>query len=154
MDNVNVSTEELQRLQAATQETESLLLQKEAAVTPSYYGSELAKEAGAKKPENNGEKDGKKGDPSLILGRNANIKDTVIKITDITPDEGRIAIQGELSNIEAKELRSGKTLISFDLYDGTSSMTCKAFIKPGEDGEIVARLKKAKGCQAGWKCRL
>ena len=96
------------------------------------------------KPEIKGETDGKKGDPSLILGRNATIKDKVIKITDITPDEGRIAIQGELSNIEAKELRSGKTLISFDLYDGSSSMTCKSFIKPGEDGEIVARLKKAK----------
>jgi len=144
VDNVNVSSEELKRLQEATQETEILLLQKEAAATPSHYGSELAKEAAPIKPETKGETDGKKGDPALILGRNATIKDKVIKITDITPDEGRIAIQGELSNIEAKELRSGKTLISFDLYDGSSSMTCKAFLKLGEDGEIVSRLKKAK----------
>ncbi|SHI69034.1 DNA polymerase III subunit alpha, partial [Desulfosporosinus lacus] len=140
----NVSSEELKRLQEDTQEKETMLLQREVA-TPSQYTSEFPKEAGPIKPEIKGEKDGKKGDPSLILGRNATIKDKVIKITDITPDEGRIAIQGELSNIEAKELRSGKTLISFDLYDGTSSMTCKAFIKPGEDGEIVPRLKKAKG---------
>jgi DNA polymerase-3 subunit alpha (Gram-positive type) len=141
----NVSSEELKRQQDDTQETEILLLQKEAAAPPSHYTSELVKEAGPIKPENNRETDGKKNDPALILGRNASIKDKVIKITDITPDEGRIAIQGELSNIEAKELRSGKTLISFDLYDGTSSMTCKAFLKPGEDGEILARLKKAKG---------
>jgi len=141
----NVSSEELKRLQEDTQETEILLLQKEAAATPSHYASELSKESAPIKPETKGETDGKKGDPALILGRNATIKDKVIKITDITPDEGRIAIQGELSNIEAKELRSGKTLISFDLYDGTSSMTCKAFIKPGEDGEIYSRLKKAKG---------
>lgn len=140
----NVSSEELKRLQEATQETEILLLKKEVAATPSYCASEFPKEAGLIKPEINGEKEGKKGDPSLIIGRNSTIKDKVIKITDITPDEGKIAIQGELSNIEAKELRSGKTLISFDLYDGSSSMTCKAFIKPGEDGEIVSRLQKAK----------
>jgi DNA polymerase-3 subunit alpha (Gram-positive type) len=40
-----------------------------------------------------------------------------------------VAIMGEISNIEAKELKSGNTLISFALYDGSSSMTCKAFIK-------------------------
>lgn len=81
----------------------------------------------------------------MILGRNANIKEHIIKITDITPDEGKIALAGEISNIEVKELRSGKTLISFDLYDGSSSMTCKAFIKPGEDGEVLTRLQSAKG---------
>lgn len=84
-------------------------------------------------------------DKSLILGRNANIKDTIIKITDITPNEGRVCIQGEISNIESKELRSGKFLISFDLYDGTSSMTCKCFCKPGEDKDVLSRLNNAKG---------
>lgn len=83
-------------------------------------------------------------DPMLILGRSANIKDTIIKIIDITPDEGRIAIEGEISNIESRELRSGKTLISFDLYDGTSSMTCKCFCKPGEGTETLSRLEKSK----------
>ena len=81
----------------------------------------------------------------MIVGRNANIKEPVVKIIDITPNEGRVAIQGEISNIEAKELRSGKTLISFDLYDGSNSMTCKVFCKPGEDGEVLSKLKKAKG---------
>ncbi|SDH48378.1 DNA polymerase III subunit alpha [Desulfosporosinus hippei] len=137
----DVNSEELKRLQEATEANETMLLQRQVAATPA---TESPMEATPIKPEAKGD-DGKKGDPSLILGRNSTIKDTVIKITDITPDEGRVAIQGELSNIEAKELRSGKTLISFDLYDGSSSMTCKAFIKPGEDGEIVSRLKKAKG---------
>ncbi len=82
--------------------------------------------------------------PLLILGRSANVKDTIIKIIDITPDEGRISIQGEISNIESKELRSGKTLISFDLYDGTSSITSKCFCKEGENTEVMNRLKKAK----------
>jgi DNA polymerase-3 subunit alpha (Gram-positive type) len=141
----NVSSEELIRLQKAAHEKEMRLIQKEVQVASNNNAPELLKEAAVIKQEIKAETDGKKGDPSLILGRNANIKDQVIKIMDITPDEGKIAIQGEISNIEAKELRSGKTLISFDLYDGTSSLTCKSFIKPGEDGEILSRLKKAKG---------
>ena len=48
----NVSSEELKRLQEATQETEILLLQKEAAATPSHYASELPKEAAADKAGN------------------------------------------------------------------------------------------------------
>ena len=86
-----------------------------------------------------------KSDSSLIFGRNSKIKEPIIKITDITPDEGRIALEGEISNIDSKELKSGKTLVSFDLYDGSSSMTCKSFLKPGEDGEVLSRLQKAKG---------
>ncbi|KHD36653.1 DNA polymerase III subunit alpha [Clostridium acetobutylicum] len=102
------------------------------------------KETTYKREDTKEEAKGKK-DPRLILGRNAKFKENVIKITDITPDEGRVAIEGEISNIEAKELKSGKTLVSFDLYDGSSSMTCKSFLKPGEDGEVISRLKKAKG---------
>lgn len=140
-----VSSEELIRLQKATQEKELQLIQKEVMATPSYNEPELPKEAAEIKQEVKADTDSKKGDPSLILGRNATIKDQIIKITDITPDEGKVAIKGEISTIEAIELKSGKTLISFDLYDGSSSMTCKAFIKPGEDGEVLSRLKKAKG---------
>ncbi|MBM7684714.1 DNA polymerase III subunit alpha [Defluviitalea raffinosedens] len=88
---------------------------------------------------------GTKEDPALILGRNSKIKDPIIKIVDITPDEGRIAIEGEIFNLDSKELKSGKILISFDLYDGSSSMTCKAFCKPESGEEVLSRLKKAKG---------
>ncbi|MCI1581304.1 MAG: DNA polymerase III subunit alpha [Clostridium beijerinckii] len=98
------------------------------------------------KPEVKAEGDGKKAsNPFLILGRNANIKENIIKINDITPDEGRVALEGEISNLEAKELRSGKMLISFDLYDGSNSMTCKIFAKPTEYDEVFSRIKKAKG---------
>ena len=81
----------------------------------------------------------------LILGRNGNIKDAVVKITDITPYEGAVAIEGEISNIETKELRSGKILVSFDLYDGSSSMSCKSFLKSEQSDGVVSRLKKANG---------
>jgi DNA polymerase III subunit alpha, Gram-positive type len=135
----NVNSEELLRLQEDTSAKEMMLLQQE------VRAAQINKEDTAIKQEINVQTDEKKDNSSLILGRNANIKEPVIKIADITPDEGKIAIEGELSNIEDKDLRSGKTLISFDLYDGSTSVTCKTFIKPGEDGEILSRLKKAKG---------
>lgn len=134
-----VCTEELKRIIEDKRDREKRIVKEQAKVT-----YETPKEAPQIIEKTTG-KDEKKENTPLILGRNANIKESVIKITDIIPDEGRVAIAGEISNIEAKELKSGKTLISFALYDGFSSMTCKAFIKPGEDGDVLSRLKKAKG---------
>jgi DNA polymerase-3 subunit alpha (Gram-positive type) len=140
-----ISSEELLRLSEDKSQYEVFSIPKEVKVAQSSSAPKAPKEALEKKPEIKVEEDGKKSNPFLILGRNANIKERVIKITDITPDEGRIALEGEISNIEGKELKSGKTLVSFDLYDGSSSMTCKSFLKPGEGDEVLSRLKKAKG---------
>jgi DNA polymerase-3 subunit alpha (Gram-positive type) len=139
----NVSSEDL-ILQEQAREQEMIAISKEIKANLINNAPKLPMETAEKRTEEKAETNGKKVDSSLILGRNAKIKEPVIKITDITPDEGRLALEGEISNMEAKELRSGKTLVSFDLYDGSSSMTCKAFLKPGEDGEILSKLKKAK----------
>ena len=140
----NVSSEDLKKLKEDSREKEMQLIKEQAKAAGSNNAPELPKEAPIKQ-DIKAEKGEKKENTPLILGRNANIKENIIKITDIIPDEGRVAIAGEISNIDSKELRSGKTLISFDLYDGSSSMTCKAFLKQGEDGEVLSRLKKAKG---------
>ena len=87
----------------------------------------------------------KKKDPLLILGRSSNFKEPIIKISDITPYEGTVALCGEISNIESKELRNGKILLSFDLYDGSSSISCKSFIKGELFNEVLSRLKSSKG---------
>ncbi|NLL06521.1 MAG: DNA polymerase III subunit alpha [Clostridiaceae bacterium] len=134
-----VCADELKRIIEDNRDREKQLVKEQAKVI--YETSKQAPQIIEKTTVN----DEKKENTPLILGRNVNIKESVIKITDIVPDEGRVAIAGEISNIEAKALKSGKTLISFALYDGFSSMTCKAFIKPGEDGEVLTRLKKAKG---------
>lgn len=149
----NVSCEEFIRMQDETFAKELLITQKEVKAAPSSNTPKPPKEDAykkqvwktEKKQEGKAETADKKDDPFLILGRSSKIREPIIKITDITPDEGRIVLEGEISNMEAKELRSGKTLVSFDLYDGSSSMTCKSFLKPGEEGEVTSRLKKAKG---------
>ncbi|MCR3757517.1 DNA polymerase III subunit alpha [Clostridium felsineum] len=145
----NVSSEELM-LQQEARDQEMLAISKQikeamGSTTQASVEPAVVRENTYKKEEGKEEGKGKKVDSLLILGRSSKIKENVIKITDITPDEGKVAIEGEISNIETRELKSGKTLVSFDLYDGSSSMTCKSFLKPGEDGEVIGRLKKAKG---------
>lgn len=82
----------------------------------------------------------------LIYGRNINIKEKLVKVNELTPDEGRVAIAGEIINTETRELRSGKVLLMFDVYDGSSTITCKIFAKDNEDADrILGRMKKAKG---------
>ncbi|WP_055665149.1 DNA polymerase III subunit alpha [Desnuesiella massiliensis] len=139
-----VTSEELV-LKDEAREKEILSIAREIKANISNNTAKLPKNYAEKKEDVKEEKGGKKVDPFLILGRSSKIKENVIKITDITPDEGKVAIEGEISNIEAKELKSGKILVSFDLYDGSSSMTCKSFLKSDEDGEVLSRLKNAKG---------
>ena len=40
---------------------------------------------------------------------------------------------------------SGKFLIPFDVYDGSSTITCKIFAKPEESKQVISRLKDAAG---------
>ena len=84
----------------------------------------------------------------LIFGRSMNIKSDPIKIADISVDTERVCLDGEIVRIgELKELRNNKEkmIFDFDLYDGTSTMTCKAFFKTEEAKKIEKRIKSAKG---------
>ena len=82
----------------------------------------------------------------LIYGRNANIKDPLLKIIDLSIDTGKAAIDGEIVNFaDTRELKTGKILIPFDVYDGSSTITCKIFAEADKSKNIVKRLKNAKG---------
>ncbi len=80
----------------------------------------------------------------LILGRNANIKDTLVKIDDISIDSGKIALEGEIIKIDSRPLKNGKLLVLFDVYDESSTITCKAFVEEAKASEVLARLEEAK----------
>ena len=80
----------------------------------------------------------------VILGRNGNIKETLVKVSDISIDSGKIALEGEIINTDSRELKSGKVLVMFDLYDGTSTITCKAFVEAEKSKTVLARFKEAK----------
>ena len=81
----------------------------------------------------------------LILGMNPNITEPLVKIAELNVDDGKVSIEGEVIDMEDRELKSGKTLLSFDIYDGTSSMTCKAFLNKDNSKRVIKRIKNAKG---------
>ena len=84
-------------------------------------------------------------DTPLILGASQNITDPLVKVEDLGVDDGRVAIQGEVIFTEDRTLKSGKTLFSFDLYDGTSTITCKAFLDKEKAKRTMKRIQNAKG---------
>ena len=75
------------------------------------------------------------------------MKTNIIKVVDISPEDDMAAISGEIlsGTMEERELKSGKFLLSFNVYDGTSTISCKVFVKPEEKKKIVKRLNSAKG---------
>ncbi len=93
-------------------------------------------------------------DTPLILGSSINIIEPLVKISELGLEDGKISIDGEIFNMEDKELKSGKTLLSFDIYDGTSSMTCKAFLPKDKSKKIIKRIKNAKGVKIAGQAQM
>ena len=89
------------------------------------------------------------GPTPLIYGRNANIKETLIKVIDVSIDSGKISIDGEVLNVDSRELKTGKFLVIFDVYDGSSTITCKAFVEKEKAKPVIGRLKDAAGVKIG-----
>ncbi|MBS5985524.1 DNA polymerase III subunit alpha [Clostridium sp.] len=142
----NVDADELIRLQVEEEKKRMSMIRSEIRSTgPSIPKDTTPTVPGEGDKGKDDKKSGKMNNPFLILGRNSNIKESLIRISDASPEEGRVALYGELSNMETKELRSGKILVSFDLYDGTGSLTCKSFLKPEQADDVISKLKKARG---------
>ncbi|MGN1400410.1 MAG: PolC-type DNA polymerase III [Bacillus sp. (in: firmicutes)] len=64
------------------------------------------------------------------------------RMEDIVDEERRIAIEGYVFHAETKELRSGRTLLTFKITDYTSSMMVKMFSRDKEDAAILSMVKK------------
>ena len=87
-------------------------------------------------------------DTPLILGRNMNLKGDPIKIKDISVDSDKVVIDGELiaDTMDSREIKNGeKVILMFNAYDGTSSITCKAFLDTDKFKNISKRIKASKG---------
>ena len=84
-------------------------------------------------------------DTPLILGTSINITEPLTTVESLTAEDGKVSLDGEVIFMEDRELKSGKTLLSFDLYDGTSTMTCKAFLNKENAKKVIKRIKNAKG---------
>ncbi len=64
------------------------------------------------------------------------------KLVDIVDEERRIAVEGYVFFAETKELRSGRTLLTFKITDYTSSIIVKMFSRDKEDARLYERVQK------------
>ena len=90
----------------------------------------------------------------LILGRTMFINTELVKIDSIpmTEDvEMRVCIEGEtLGDIDSRGYTDKKTgkdkmILSFNIFDGTSTIGCKSFMDKEKGNEVKSRISKAKG---------
>lgn len=63
-----------------------------------------------------------------------------MKIIDVTPDSGKVAVAGEVFRTESREIRGGKFIYIFDITDYTSSVTVKMFVEKKDFSNISERI--------------
>ena len=101
-------------------------------------------------PEDNFEpkQEKKQKDPNLIYGRSTHLGNEVqTKIEDIGMETTNVLLIGEIVSVpDPTELKkSGKFLYSFDVYDTTSTITCKIFATPEQKADLDGRIKPGVG---------
>lgn len=72
----------------------------------------------------------KEKESPIILGRN--IKDESAPIGSILEEDRNVVIEGEITNLDQKEFRTGKQLLAIDVADETGGISCKVFFKEQE----------------------
>lgn len=85
----------------------------------------------------------------LIYGRNINIKEELVKVADISVDTDKVCLDGEVISTDSREIKNGKVIVMFDLYDGTSTITCKAFVEGDKAKKVLSRIQSSKGIRIG-----
>ena len=97
-----------------------------------------------KAPEMQGE------ESPLIYGRSLTIRTDLVKIDDIPTEEStelKVCVDGEIlsGSIDSREIKNEKVILMFNLFDGTSTIACKAFLEKEKLKPIKDRISKAKG---------
>lgn len=86
---------------------------------------------GRRKDEDNGTR--------VLLG--GEVTQEPVAMADVVDEERSVVVEGEVFSVETRELRSGRTLLSFDFTDGTDSLTAKLFVE--ENGKEILGAVKA-----------
>lgn len=69
----------------------------------------------------------------------------IVEIRSIVDEERRVTIEGFVFDVEVRELRSGRSLLTVKMTDYTDSILVKMFSRDKEDAELMAQAKKACG---------
>ncbi len=86
----------------------------------------------------------------LILGRSLMIKTDLVKIENIPmleETEMKVCVDGEIldGSVDSRDIKDEKVILMFNLFDGTSTIGCKAFLPKEKAKEVKNRISKAKG---------
>ena len=79
----------------------------------------------------------KSDNPDVLYGRD--FDDEFISIRDIAGEMGEVTIRGQIINTDSRLLKSGKTIVIFDVTDFTDTITVKLFAKE----EMLEDINKA-----------
>ncbi len=103
-----------------------------------------AKQAVIEMQKQETEKESRKGIPSgpLTIGITINPTEEIISLKNIVDEERRITVEGYIFDAETRELRSGRTLLTFKITDYTDSILVKMFSRDKEDAEILKQVSK------------
>ncbi|MBA4536226.1 PolC-type DNA polymerase III [Bacillus aquiflavi] len=86
--------------------------------------------------------DGNLAEGPLLIGYQIKDDTEFRKLVDIVDEERRITIEGYVFHAETKELRSGRTLLTFKITDYSSSILVKMFSRDKEDASQFQRVRK------------
>ena len=79
-------------------------------------------------------------DPDVIYGNN--VEGDITKICDLVVDNVETCILGQIINIEDRQLKSGKYIISATITDFTDTITFKIFVSEDDRGPLLGDIKK------------
>ena len=94
----------------------------------------------------------------LILGRSMMIRTELVKIENIPMTEDadmRVCVDGEIldGSIDTRDIKDEKVILMFNLFDGTSTIACKAFLPKEKCKEVKNRVSSAKGLRIEGQAR-
>ncbi|WP_019413989.1 PolC-type DNA polymerase III [Paenisporosarcina sp. TG20] len=76
------------------------------------------------------------------LGIPIKANEPIMEIKQIQDEERRITIEGYVFDVEVRELRSGRSLLTIKVTDYTDSILVKMFSRDQEDADLMGLLKK------------
>lgn len=81
-------------------------------------------------------------DGPLSIGLTIKDDSDLRSMIEIVDEERRVTVEGYIFDAETRELRSGRTLLTFKITDYTSSIMVKMFSRDKEDAALYQRVKK------------
>ncbi|HEY2420955.1 MAG TPA: PolC-type DNA polymerase III, partial [Neobacillus sp.] len=81
-------------------------------------------------------------DGPLMIGLTIKDDNEHHSLIDIVDEERRVVVEGYIFDAETRELRSGRTLLTFKITDYTSSIMVKMFSRDKEDAQLYQHVKK------------